>query len=271
MAPGLTYLVIDQAGAADGNAQHIRLLRDGGQVGRARVADGHRGIGVEQQQRQWQADDRAAPDDDGASAGQLHGVVLEQAQAAQRRGWHKGGSTFGEAAEVERVQPVDVAGGIEGVDDLGDGDASGQRREQEDAVHVGVRAQLCELVAQGAGCGRRLVQAGGERVALEGTLDGAGVGAGGSVGTLHQGEAGWAGEALADVWQRPGQAGPDGVGDGSAEEQAGGHKPSGFQLYVRARAREPVQAAGGLHSAKRGRSCSTWPGSTASSFQSSRR
>ena len=77
---GLDPVAADQLRLADRGDQHVGAADLGGQVARARVADGHRRVALEQQERHRLADQVAAPDDHGARA------------LAARRRWRRSGA-----------------------------------------------------------------------------------------------------------------------------------------------------------------------------------
>ena len=76
-----------------------------GQVRRARMTDRHGGVAMQQQQRHRLADDVAAPDHDGAGAGDRNPRSLQQLDDAGRRARHEVRAILHEPADVDRMKP----------------------------------------------------------------------------------------------------------------------------------------------------------------------
>ena len=106
------------------------------------MRDRHRRILVEQQLHQRAADQVGAADDDGVHALQRGVHALRQDDAAERRAWRQRGKAAGEPAGIVRVQPVDILGRIDGVDDGFGIDRFRQRQLHENAVHGGIAVEL---------------------------------------------------------------------------------------------------------------------------------
>ena len=68
---GLEHVAGDEARPAGGDHDDVRLAQVRGEVRRPRVADRHRGVLAQEQERGRLADDVGAADDDGAAARQL--------------------------------------------------------------------------------------------------------------------------------------------------------------------------------------------------------
>ena len=120
----------------------------GGEVAGARVADGHGGVALEQQERHRLADQVAAPDHDGAGALELDAGGVEQAHDAERRARAQAGVPRDQAGLVQRVQAVDVLGRIDGVEDRRGIDVRRQRQLDENAVGIAARVELLHQLEQ---------------------------------------------------------------------------------------------------------------------------
>ena len=103
----------DQTSPTGCHAQQVCFASEAGQVARARVAHRDGGIGIDEQQRERHADNRAATDDHRAYTAQWNFVVLEEPQAAQRGCWRKAMATLSKTPEIGRVLAVHVLGGID--------------------------------------------------------------------------------------------------------------------------------------------------------------
>ncbi len=88
--PGLDELRRDEGRSADGGHQDVRRARHRRQIPRPRVADGHRRVAVQQQQRHRLADDVAAADDDRPRARDGDAGAVEQFDDARRRARRRG-------------------------------------------------------------------------------------------------------------------------------------------------------------------------------------
>ena len=104
---GLADRGIDQVGARG----QVR------QIARARMRDRHRGVFVEQQLHQRPADQVRAADHDRIHALERGMHALGQDDAAERRAGRQRGKAAGQPPGIVRMQPVDILGGIDGVDD----------------------------------------------------------------------------------------------------------------------------------------------------------
>eukprot|EP00053_Salpingoeca_punica_P017007 m.162601 g.162601 ORF g.162601 m.162601 type:complete len:543 (-) comp17091_c0_seq1:3-1631(-) len=147
----LEPLALDKAGLADGGDEDVGLLDNAGQVGRLGVADGHRGVGPEQQLGHGAADDVAAAEHNGVLAGQLHARLLQQVHASVRRAADDRRLVFGllrEQADVGGVEAVHILGRIDEVDEgvLVNRVLRVQRQLHQDAVHVVVFVQVANGV-----------------------------------------------------------------------------------------------------------------------------
>ena len=97
-------------GLADGSDQDVRLADDTGQILGARVADRHRGVLADQQQRRRHADDVRAPQHHGVRAFDLDAGLLEQVDAAVRcaRDEQRLAALLGQAANVDGRETVHI-------------------------------------------------------------------------------------------------------------------------------------------------------------------
>ncbi len=102
VAPGLTNSGVTRPDRADRRHQDVGLAADRRQVRRPRVADGHGGVAVQQQQRHRLADDVAAADDDGVRAGDRDALALEHLDDAGRRAGDQLGTVLRRAARRSR-------------------------------------------------------------------------------------------------------------------------------------------------------------------------
>ena len=143
----------DQARPAGRRDHDVRLPGDGGEVGGTRVADGHRGVPVEQQVRQRLADDRGAADDRDRTARERDAVRVEELDDGLGGGGREGGQPGGEPAQAERVGAVHVLAGASAAAEFGGGRALGQRRLEDDAVHGRVGAEPFQRPADRRGFG----------------------------------------------------------------------------------------------------------------------
>ena len=99
------------------------------------MRDRHRGVFVEQQLHQRTADQVGAADDDGVHAFERGVHAFGQDDAAERRAGRQRGKAAGEASGIVRMQPVDVLGGIDGIDDGFGIKRFRQRQLHQNAVH----------------------------------------------------------------------------------------------------------------------------------------
>src|SRR6185369_11177867 len=107
----------------------------------AAVADRHRRVLLQQQQRHGLADGVAAADHHRVLAAQLDSGALDQPHAAPRRARPKARDTGDEAAGALDREAVDVLRRRDRLDDASRRDVLGQGLLDEDAVHGGVGVQ----------------------------------------------------------------------------------------------------------------------------------
>ena len=108
VAPALTMSAVDEVRAADGGDEDVGVERVPREVLRARVADRHGRVALEEEMRHRLADDRRAADHDGARALERDLVLVEHPHDAERRARDERRPAEVEAAGVDRVDPVDV-------------------------------------------------------------------------------------------------------------------------------------------------------------------
>ena len=108
------------------------------------MRDGHRRVFVQQQLHQRTADQIGAADDDGVHAFQRGVHALGQDDAAERRAGRQRGKSAGEASGIAGMQPVDILGGIDGVDDGFGVQRFRQRQLHQNAVHGGIAIELTD-------------------------------------------------------------------------------------------------------------------------------
>ena len=114
----------------------------GRQIARARMADGERGVALEQQERHRLADQVAGSDDDGTRPLEIHSGRVDEAHDAERRARPQAGAAAHQQRLIHRVQAVDVFGGIDGVENRGGVDVRRQRQLHQDTVDILARIQL---------------------------------------------------------------------------------------------------------------------------------
>ena len=105
-----------------------------GQVARPRVADRDRRVLLDEQEGRRHADDGGAPDDDGVSPCDLDPGPAQDLDRRVRG--RRQEAVIAEAQEpgVERVDPVDVLGRVDGVDDRPQPDGRRERHLDDDAI-----------------------------------------------------------------------------------------------------------------------------------------
>ncbi len=106
------------------------------------MRDRHRGVFVEQQLQQRAADQIGAADHDGVHALQRCMHALGEDDAPERRARRQRGESTGKASGVVGMQPVDILGGIDGVDDGFGIKRFGQRELHQNAVHGGIAIEF---------------------------------------------------------------------------------------------------------------------------------
>ena len=147
-APGFTIAAVTIPGTP--TAATTTSARDGlgGEVARAGVADRHRRVAVQEEQRGRLADDVAAADHDRVRALELDAVLVEQREHAERCSRHVRRRAGEQQPGVDGMEAVDVLDRIDGADDAPLVDLAGQRQLDEDPVDRVVRVQLRDEVEQ---------------------------------------------------------------------------------------------------------------------------
>ena len=112
------------------------------EVLRARVGNGHGGVLLEEHQRDRLSDQRATAEDERALSLRVTADVLEHSHAAARRARAKPFSAYYQEPGVERVQAVDILGGVDRIDDGLVVQMVRQGQLDEDAVDVVVAVEL---------------------------------------------------------------------------------------------------------------------------------
>ena len=115
---------------------------------RARVADRHRRVPGQEEQRDGLADDGAAADHDGARALERHVVLVEQRQHPERRRRHERGRPASSSPALNGMEAVDVLDRVEARITCASSMVR-QRQLDEDAVDRVVGVQLARR-ARGA-------------------------------------------------------------------------------------------------------------------------
>jgi len=145
---GSQHLARDETGPARRDNHDIGLAQVRGKVRRAGVADGHRGVLAQEQERRGLAHDVGAPDDDSPGALQLHVGPLEELHGRVGRGRQEAVVAQRQQAGVQRVDPVDVLGRVEGVDHDPQRDAGRQRLLDDDPGDRALGTEGEDLPAQ---------------------------------------------------------------------------------------------------------------------------
>lgn len=139
---GLDHVGRDELGDAHGGQDDVRAADFVGDVGRAGVADGHRGVFLQEHQRQGLADNVAAADDHGLLAGHGDVIAFEQGHDSGRSAGAQTGQAQGQTAHVHGMEAVHVLGGIDQVQAFLAVQALGQGQLQEDAVNGRIGVQV---------------------------------------------------------------------------------------------------------------------------------
>ena len=116
-----------EAGLAGGRDQHLGLAHMVLEVGREAVGDGGRRAHQKQFQRHRATDDVRGADDDAVAALHRHADVLEHPHHAIGRAGADQRVALGKAADVVRVEAVDILAWVDALDHLGLADVLGQR------------------------------------------------------------------------------------------------------------------------------------------------
>ena len=117
------------------------------------MAHGDRGILPQEQERRRQPDDSRSPDDDRVLALDLDPGAAQDLDRGMRRRRQEAVVPKAQQPRVEWMDPVDVLGGIDRVDDRTQADGRWQRHLDDDSVDTGVPVQGPDLLDD-AGLGR---------------------------------------------------------------------------------------------------------------------
>ena len=143
-----------EARAPDGGHQQVRLAGDGDEVAGLGVADGHRGVRVEEEQGHGLAHDVAPPHDDRALAGDGDALSTQQLHDPRRRAGHEARPLLHEQPDVLGMETVDVLRGIDEAQYLFGVDRGRQRELDEDAVDLRAAVVVVDLRHHLQGGGR---------------------------------------------------------------------------------------------------------------------
>ncbi|MDF3009544.1 MAG: hypothetical protein K0S03_340 [Burkholderiales bacterium] len=145
---GFDHLAGNEFRPARGGNQYVGAAGDVFKVFRFRVADRHRRVLLQQQQRERLADDVGAADHYRAAARHRDAGMLEQAHHAGRRAGHEPGRAGNEGAEVHGVEAVDVLGGRNQRKYARRIDVARQRQLHQDAVDCGIGIERLDSLQQ---------------------------------------------------------------------------------------------------------------------------
>jgi len=124
-----------EARPADRDDHDVGLAHEAFEIAREAVAAGDRAAGDQQFQRERPADVVGHADHDRMLAAHGSIGVAEQGHHALGRAWAQAEAAQGQAADVHRLEAVDVLVRIDAVDQRVLVDVRGQRRLHQDAVH----------------------------------------------------------------------------------------------------------------------------------------
>src|SRR5438270_817454 len=114
------------------------------------MADGDRGVLLQEEQRERLADDIGASDHHPASPGKRHAGVLDEPHHGGGRAWRELRLPGDESAEVVEAETVDVFCRRDRLEHAPRIDPARQRQLHEDAVHGRVAVQCCDAIEQRA-------------------------------------------------------------------------------------------------------------------------
>ena len=133
-APGLSIAPVMRPGWPAATTTMSARRDVAGEVAGPRVADRDRRVLLDQQERGRHADHRRATDDDRVAARDLDPGPPQDLDRGVGRRRQEPVVAEAEEAGVERVDPVDVLGRVDGVDDRAQPDRRRQRHLDDDAV-----------------------------------------------------------------------------------------------------------------------------------------
>jgi hypothetical protein len=112
---GLYVLAVDHCHTAYRGNQYVSRARDSGEVRRARMADGHGRVTVQEEQRYWKPDYAAATEYDRARAFDLNFVAVEHLDYTSRRAGPQARLAYRQLPEVYSVESVHVFCWVHGI------------------------------------------------------------------------------------------------------------------------------------------------------------
>ena len=139
-------------GLADGGIDKVGPGAQSREIARTGMRNRHRRIFIEQQLHQGTADQIGAADHDGVHAFQRRMHAFGEDDATKRRAWRERGKSAGQSPGVVGMQPVDVLGGIDGVDDRFGMQRFRQRQLHQNAVDARIAIELSDQRQQIALC-----------------------------------------------------------------------------------------------------------------------
>ncbi len=126
----------DHRGTAHGHNDDVGAADDFGKIFRFRVADGHGGIRMHQQEGHRLADDVAAAHDHGVGALDRDIAATENFHHAERRAGHQIRPASHQFTHVDRMKAVNVLFGDHPVENFLGVHLRGKRHLHQNAVHV---------------------------------------------------------------------------------------------------------------------------------------
>jgi hypothetical protein len=155
-APGFTQSPLTNP-ASGGDDQDVGGARDDRQVAGVDVRHRHRRLALEQQQRDRLADDVRFADHHRVEAVIVIDHAVEQLHAAERCARDQFAAAGGQPPDIDRMEPVDILGRRDPVQNQQRVDLRRERQLDQDAVHCLVRVQSVDQGEQ-----RRLGRVGGQ-------------------------------------------------------------------------------------------------------------
>ncbi len=134
-APGRSMEPVTRPGTPGGDDHDLGPSDVAGEVAGPRVADGDRGVLLDEQEGRRHPDDGRTADDDGVATLDLDPRPPQDLHRCVGRGRQESVVAKAEQPRVERMDPVDVLGRIDRVDDGAQADRRRQRHLDDDAVH----------------------------------------------------------------------------------------------------------------------------------------
>src|SRR5579872_5336819 len=159
---GLDEVACHHARTANGGDQNIGTAANRGQVFCFGMANGHGGVGVEQQHGYGLADDIAAANDDGFLSADRNVAALQNFHASGGRAGHQARALRGKVADVHGMEAVHVFGGIDGEENFLGVHVRGQRQLNQNSVNIVADVESVnqfEQLGGGSGVRRRVLLA----------------------------------------------------------------------------------------------------------------